>query len=74
MTYRTEFSDFPETRFHQIAELQGIPLRSLADVQAALAHARTLEAGTAEAMARLMLRHGRLTEEARAYVAQYGAA
>lgn len=58
------------TRFHQIAEQQGIPLRTLDQVRADLAHAKTLEAGTDAAMARLMLRHGRLTIEARDYVAR----
>lgn len=53
-----------------LAEQQGIPFRTLADVRADLAHAETLEAGTADAMARLMLRHGRLTDEAREYVAR----
>ena len=49
-----------------------IPLRSLEQVMAALATARAANAD--KAMARLMLRHGRLTDEARNYVArEYGA-
>lgn len=56
------------TRFHQIAEDQGIPLRTLEQVRADLAQAKQNDAD--KAVARLMLRHGRLTEEARNYVAQ----
>lgn len=58
------------TKFHKIAEQQNIPLRTLDDVRTTLDHAKTLEAGTDAAMARLMLRHGRLTEKARAWVAK----
>ena len=58
------------TWVHKAAEKQGIPLRTLSQVKADLAHAKTLEAGTDAAMARMMLRHGRLTDEARAYVAE----
>lgn len=54
------------TKFHRMAEQQNIPLRTLADVTADLAHAKTLDAD--EAMARLMLRHGRLTDEAILYI------
>lgn len=45
----------------------GIPLRSLADVQKCLSQCQRQKSD--EAMARLMLKHGRLTDEARAYVA-----
>jgi hypothetical protein len=54
------------TRFHKIAEAQGIPLRSLDDVREALAVAKRTDAD--KEMASLMLRHGRLTDEARAFV------
>lgn len=54
------------TRFHKTAEERGIPLRTLDQVRAALADAKTREAD--EAMARLMLRHGRLTDEAILYI------
>lgn len=53
---------------HKMAEEQGIPLRTREDVVAALAKAKTFDGGDV-AMARLMLRHGRLTEEARAWIA-----
>lgn len=48
------------------ADRLGIPLRTLADVQAALAKAKVTNAD--KSMARLMLAHGRLTDEARAFV------
>lgn len=50
------------------AEDAGVPLRTLDNVTAALTQAR--KTGADAAMARLMLRHGRLTDEARAYVAR----
>jgi len=53
---------------HKAAETMGIPLRTLDDVKAALAQAKRQKSDAA--MARLMLRHGRLTDEARAYVAR----
>jgi hypothetical protein len=56
------------TWVHKAAELQGIPLRTLEQVRADLADAKTRDAD--EAMARLMLRQGRLTDEARNYVAR----
>lgn len=56
------------TVFHQIAEQQGIPLRTLENVRAALETAK--QTGADKAMARIMLRHGRLTDEARAFVAR----
>lgn len=58
------------TKFHKIAEEQGIALRTLDDVRAALATDKAKNDGTDVAMARLMLRHGRLTDEARKYVAR----
>lgn len=48
------------------AAQKGIPLRTLDQVQAALAQAKKNKAD--EAMARLMLRHGRLTDEAILYI------
>ena len=45
-----------------------IPLRTLEDVKDALTKAH--KQGAAIALARLMLRHGRLTDEAREYVAR----
>jgi hypothetical protein len=64
----------PETKFHQMAEQQGIPLRTLGDVRDCLARdkARSKKGERIDlSMARLMLRHGRLTDEARAYVERY---
>lgn len=49
-----------------IAEQQGIPLRTLADVKAALKAAKRKNADAS--LARLMLRHGRLTNEAILYL------
>lgn len=48
------------------AERLGIPLRTVDDVRAALTKAR--ESNADKAMARLMLTHGRLTDDARAFV------
>lgn len=53
-------------QLRQIAEQRGIPLRSLAQVRAALNLAKLTDADAA--MARLMLKHGRMTDEARAYL------
>lgn len=53
--------------FRAKAEDVGIPFRTIEDVTAALAEAR--KTGADAAMARLMLHHGRLAEDARAYVA-----
>lgn len=50
------------------AEKAGIPERTLAQVQEAIRLAK-IEDGD-EAMARLLLRHGRLTIEARIWLAQ----
>jgi hypothetical protein len=50
------------------AEKRGIPLRTLEQVKATLAAAK--KQGSDMASARLMLKHGRLTDEARAYVAR----
>jgi hypothetical protein len=52
-----------------VAARKGIPLRTLADVTTALARAKRQDADAA--MARLMLRHGRLTDEARDYITKY---
>ena len=49
------------------AERQGIPLRTLEQTREALRQAKKNKADIS--VARLMLRHGRLTDEARAYVA-----
>ena len=48
------------------ADQMGIPLRTILDVKASLARAK--KAGTDAEMARLMLRHGRLTDEAILYI------
>lgn len=48
------------------ADQKGIPLRTLADVKSALAQAKASNADAS--VARLMLRHGRLTAPARAYL------
>jgi hypothetical protein len=55
-------------KLRQQAEQQGIPLRTLEEVKADLKRAKKNDAD--EAMARLLLRHGRLTDEARAWVAE----
>ena len=51
------------------AERLGIPLRTLDDVRSDLEQARAQKADAA--MARLMLKYGRLTDEARAFVAAW---
>lgn len=51
-----------------IAEEQGIPLVSIWAAQEGLERAKKTKADVA--LARLMLRHGRLTDEARAYIAR----
>lgn len=56
------------TKFHQMAAQAGIPPRTLDDVRAALAEAAKRNTDTA--MAQLMLRHGRLTPEAREYTSK----
>jgi hypothetical protein len=58
----------PATQFHHIAEQQGIPLRTLEQVRETLENAKLYDAD--REMALLMLRHGRLTDEAREYVAR----
>jgi len=50
------------TQFHKAADEQNIPLRTLDQVRKALTEAKGR--GADEAMAALMLRHGRLTDEA----------
>lgn len=51
------------------AERLGIPLRTVDDVRKTLTKAR--ETGADKSMARLMLNHGRLTDDARAFVAAW---
>ncbi len=51
------------------ADKIGIPLRTLVDVKADLVNAKRMEADSA--LARLMLRYGRLTPEAWEYVIAY---
>lgn len=58
----------PDTLFHKHADLQGIPFRSLEQVRDTLEIAKKTNADSA--MARIMLRYGRLTDEARDYVAR----
>jgi hypothetical protein len=53
----------------QIANKNGIALRTLADVKASLARAKKTNADSA--MARLMLRHGRLTDEALLWIGDH---
>lgn len=48
------------------AERLGIPLRTVDDVRDALTKAKAK--GADKSMARLMLNHGRLTDDARAFV------
>jgi hypothetical protein len=55
--------------WQRIAEERGIPLRTLEQVTAALAQAK--KQNSDKAMARMMVRNGRLTDEAREYVAKY---
>lgn len=50
----------------EYAEQAGIPLRTLDDVRAALEQARLNQSD--KSLARLMLKFGRLTNEARAFV------
>lgn len=54
-----------------VAVAQGVPLRTLDQVKADLARDFGREPEIAYAFARLMAKHGRLTNEARAYAAQY---
>jgi hypothetical protein len=56
-------------QLHQMAEQQGIPLRTLNDVRLDLLNAK--DNGADQALARIMLRHGRLTEQSRAYVSSH---
>lgn len=51
------------------AERRGIPLRTVDDVRVALTKAK--ETNADKSMARLMLNHGRLTDDARAFVAAW---
>lgn len=59
------------TKYHPIAEQQEIPLRTLDDVLDTLTSDKAKGGGTDIAMARLMLKFGRLTPEALAYVQAY---
>lgn len=52
------------------AEVAGIPLVSIWHAQEGLARDHKRDPKIAKTMARLMLRHGRLTDEARAWVAR----
>ncbi len=54
-----------------IADAQGIPLRTLGNVRADLAAESRKPAHCDVLMASMMLRHGRLTVEARDYVSEY---
>ena len=54
------------TIFHTAAEERGVPLRTLDQVRKALEAAKKNKADAS--MARLMLRHGRLTDEAILYI------
>jgi len=54
-------------QFRKMADDLGIPLRTLDGVKAALADAKKTKADVS--LARLMLKHGRMTDEARAWVA-----
>lgn len=53
------------------AERAGIPLRTLDDVRRGLAADAKHDPAITAMMARLMLNHGRLTDEARAYVKSF---
>jgi len=54
--------------FHTAADQQAIPLRTLEQVRATLENAKKYDSD--REMALLMLRHGRLTDEARQFVAR----
>ncbi|TPI86417.1 hypothetical protein [Mesorhizobium sp. B2-8-9] len=54
---------------HTEAERLGIPERTLEQVKADLEHAAKRDCG--DAMARMMVRYGRLTDDARAYAAAW---
>jgi hypothetical protein len=56
------------TRVHEAAEQMGFPRRTLEQVRKGLETAKKTKADAA--LARLLLRHGRLTDEAREYVAR----
>lgn len=56
-----------ENLIHTQAEQRGIPRRTLDDVKDTLAQAKRTKDD--KSMARIMLKHGRLTDDARAYVA-----
>lgn len=54
-----------------LAEARGMPLRTLEQVKATLAEDEARDPETAKAMARLMVKAGRLTDEAREYAKTY---
>ena len=54
------------TKFHKYADDQGMPCRTLEQVKAALAQARKNKCEPE--MLRIMLNHGRITDEARTYL------
>jgi hypothetical protein len=56
------------TTFHQQADIRGIPLVSIWKAEEGLKIAKRTKADIA--LARLMLRHGRLTQDARQYIAR----
>lgn len=56
------------TWLHILAAQRKIPSRTLEEVRSALEDAKKEDAD--KVLARVMLRHGRLTDEARAYVAR----
>jgi hypothetical protein len=51
-----------------LADAKGIPLRTLAQVQQAIQQAKRTKAD--KSLARIMLRHGRMTDEAREWLAR----
>jgi hypothetical protein len=57
------------TQFHKAADEQGIPLRTLDDVTKSMSEAT--KAKSADAMARLLMRHGRLTPDAYRYLESF---
>jgi hypothetical protein len=66
---KTEMAhETPSLKLRREADKRGIPLRTLEQVKQALTDAA--EVGTDSAMASLMMRHGRLTDDARAYIAE----
>lgn len=58
-------------RIVKVEVVEIVPLRTVDDVRKTLAEDKQKGNDTDKAMARLMLRHGRLTPEARAFVESY---